>query len=271
MVNKNFSTSYIPLEKPYQIIKYGNDIGMQIGTLVASCMIEGNAEQPFRIESHSYPVVAYADKMSTITDKTFFALKPMEGIVWNRVELSDVVTICLTGEHLTWQEFINFLWTDIERTGYTATPEYGAVVTLRNLGVDIAAPPKGKHLVHLHFEENRITKEKRISSSTKDCVAINIAWDEDLHKMKYRVMFQLMFWYLSTIGNKIEFPGKPNFSVSFESANDIIAPLVSILNKLQYEDWDINALMRNVFIDLPLEKKAEVISKIVTDLAKGKI
>lgn len=271
MDKKNFSTSYIPLEKPYQIIKYGKDIGMQIGTLVASCLLEGDEDQSFRIETHSYPVVACANKMSTVTDKTFFALQPMEGVVWNRVELSDVVTICLTGEHITWQEFVNFLWTDIERTGYTAAPEYGAVVTLRNLGVDIASPPKGKQLVHLHLEENRMTKEKRICSSTKDSVVINIAWDEDLQTMKNRVMFQLMLWYLCSLEAKMEFPGKPKFFVSFESDDEIIAQLVSILNNLKYEDWDIKEIMRTVFIDLPLEKKTEVIGKIFSDLAKGKI
>ena len=271
MDNKNFSTSYIPLEKPYQIIKYGKDIGMQIGTLVASCMEDGGEGQPFRIESHSYPVVAYADKMSTTTDKTFFALQPMEGVVWNRVELSDVITICLTGEHLTWQEFINFLWTDIQRTGYTAAPQYDTSVALRNLGASISAPPKGKHVVHLHYGQNKVTKEKRVSSLTKDIMAINIPWDEDIQKMKNRVLWQMIMFRLSSVGESMEFPGNNRFSLSFETDNEELASLVKTLNTLKRDDWDISSLTKTVFEDMSLNEKLEVLNKVAFDKAKGLI
>ena len=271
MDKKNFSTSYIPLQKPYQIIKYGKDIGMQIGTLVASCMTDGDESQPFRIESHSYPVVAYADKMSITNDKTFFALQPMEGVVWNRVELSDVVTICLTGEHLTWQEFINFLWADINRTGFTASPQYDAVVALRNLGVSISATPKGKHVVHLHYSQNKMTKKKRVSSSAKDIMVINAPWDDDIQKMKNRVLWQMMMFRLCNIGESMEFPGNNRFSLTFETDNEELTSLVNILNTLKRDDWDLTALTKTVFEDLSFDDQLKVINKLAFDKAKGLI
>lgn len=269
MDNKNFSTSYIPLEKPYQIIKYGKDIGIQIGTLVASCMLDDGKDHTFRIETHSYPVVANADKMSTTTDKTFFSLQPMEGVVWNRVELSDVVTICLTGEHLTWREFINFLWADIQRSGYLAAPHYDVAVSLRNLGASIAEPPKGKHVVHLVCSQNRTTKEKRVSSSTKDIMAINIPWDRDVEKMKCRVMWQMMQFHLSTIGESMEFPGIKRLSLLFETENEELTSLVNTLNTLKRDDWDFAAITRTVFEDMSFDDKLEVLTKIALESQKG--
>lgn len=267
MDKKNFSTSYIPLQKPYQIIKYGKDIGMQIGTLVASCMLKGDEIRPFRIESHSYPVVAYVDKDANVMDKEFYGLQPMEGVVWNRVELREVATICLTGDKLTWMEFINFLWADISRTGFTAAPQYDVSRALRVLGVEIAPPPKGKHIVHLHCQSS-LSKQIRVSSSAKDDIAINLALDEDLQKMKSSVMTQLMFWHLSIVGNKIVFPGKPQFSVSFESDDESLTSLVNILNTLKNEDWDITNLMYSP-TSLTLKEQVELIrAQIAFDLKK---
>ena len=62
MDNKIVSTTYVPLQPPYQIIKYGKDIGMQIGTLIATSQLKGDKDQPFKVETHSYPVVTYGSK-----------------------------------------------------------------------------------------------------------------------------------------------------------------------------------------------------------------
>lgn len=62
MTDDIFSTSYVTLQPPFQIIKYGHDIGMQIGTLIVTKQTEGNEIHPFKIETHSYPVVAYENK-----------------------------------------------------------------------------------------------------------------------------------------------------------------------------------------------------------------
>ena len=268
MDKKNFSTSYIPLQKPYQIIKYGRDIGMQIGTLVATCMLKGDEIRPFRIETHSYPVVAYVDKEANMLDKVFYGLQPMEGVVWNRVELREVVTICLTGDKLTWMEFINFLWSDIARTAFTAEPQYDIARALRVLGVEIAPPSKGKHVVHLHCQSS-LSKQIRVSSSSKDDIAINFALDKDLQKMKNCVMKQIMLWNLSTVGNNMHFPIKPKFSIFFESEDENLISLVNILNTIQHEDWDITPLMNNTFSDLSLKEQMELINKKAFEKAMG--
>jgi hypothetical protein len=267
MDKKNFSTSYIPLQKPYQIIKYGRDIGMQIGTLVASCMLKGDEIRPFRIESHSYPVVAYADKEANVLDRVFYSLQPMEGVVWNRVELREVVTICLTGDKLTWMEFINFLWSDISRTGFTAAPNYDIARALRVLGVEITPPSKGKHVVHLHCKSS-LSKQIRVSSSNKDDIAINLAWDDDLQNMKNSVMHQLMFWHLSVVGNSFKFPN-PKLSVFFESDDKKLSQLVILLNNLRREDWDVTNMLKGYFSDLPIEEQFELINKLAFEKAKG--
>ena len=75
-------------------------------------------------------------------------------------------------------------------------------------------------------------------------------------------MWQLIFWHLSTVGNSLQFPGKPKFSVSFESDDENLIPLVNILNTLKNKDWDITILMKNTFSDLSLKERMEIISKI---------
>ena len=266
MDNKNFSTSYIPLERPYQIIKYGKDVGMQIGTLVASRMLDGDEEQNFRIETHSYPVVAYANKMSKVLDKTFFDINPMEGVVWNRVELRDVFTLCLSNDHFTWSEYINLLWADINRTGYTASPQIDLSSILREFGVNIDLPPKGRYVVHLKQGQNRLTKEKRVYSSKKDIIAINLAWDDDIQKMKFRVMNQLMYYNLSIVARQMDIKAHTRWTFSFESEDDELASLVNILNTLERNDWDLNALTMNMFNDLPLKDQMNIISKAALDM-----
>lgn len=270
MGKSNFSTSYIPLEEPYQIIKYGKDIGMQIGTLVASCMVEGDDRQPFRIESHSYPVVAYADKKQIVTDRIFFDLKPMEGVVWNRVELRDVFTICLSGESLTWEDYIRFLWADIGRTGYTVAPQIGAFGELLYLGVEVSLPHKGKHVIHLHRQQNHFTKEWCVRSSQKDILAINFAWDDDLQKMQYRVMSQMLLYNANFVSKTLDVEEVVLYKFSFESDDDALSPLISILNNLVRDDWNLSALGESMFDDLSIKEQAEILNKFAFDAAKGR-
>ena len=72
MNKEDFSTTYVPLQPPYQIIKYGKDIGMQIGTMIASRHIEGDGDEAFHIETHSYPVVTYTNKNSVRGNRILF-------------------------------------------------------------------------------------------------------------------------------------------------------------------------------------------------------
>ena len=42
MENQITSTTYVPLQPPFQIIKYARDIAMQIGTLIVTIQKEGD-------------------------------------------------------------------------------------------------------------------------------------------------------------------------------------------------------------------------------------
>ena len=89
-------TTYVPLQPPYQIIKYGKDVGMQIGTLIATVPALIEEDSSFQIETHSFPVVTYGNKEKAPKNKHLFDKDFSEGVVWNRVELRDVSTICLS-------------------------------------------------------------------------------------------------------------------------------------------------------------------------------
>ena len=116
MDNKIVSTTYVPLQPPFQIIKYSGDIAMQIGTLIVTIQKEGNMNDlGYQIETHSHPVVAYENKFKTEPNRQLAAYQFLEGAVWNYVEVKDVTTICLTNARLPWQEFIDFIWRDIDR------------------------------------------------------------------------------------------------------------------------------------------------------------
>ena len=156
MDNKIVSTTYVPLQPPFQIIKYGKDIGMQIGTLIATSQLKGDKDQPFKVETHSYPVVTYGSKEKAPKDKHLFGKVFMEGVVWNRVELRDVSTICLSDSHLEWQEFVDSLWEDIARTSQRADPHIDSLRDLLELGVEIAPLPPTKHILHIqsYFDDH---------------------------------------------------------------------------------------------------------------------
>ena len=44
MENKIVSTTYVPLQPPYQIIKYSGAIAMQIGTLIVTIQKDGRGK-----------------------------------------------------------------------------------------------------------------------------------------------------------------------------------------------------------------------------------
>jgi len=114
MDNKIVSTTYVPLQPPFQIIKYGLDIAMQIGTLIVTIQKEGDPKGlGYEIETHSHPVVSYENKDKVDLNHQLSAYHFLEGAVWNFVEVKDVTTICLSNSILSWQEYIDFLWRDI--------------------------------------------------------------------------------------------------------------------------------------------------------------
>jgi len=227
MDNNNLSTAYVPLQPPYQIIKYSNQVGMQIGTLIATTRIEGDEHHPFRVETHSYPVVTYRNKESASKKQHLFEKYFMEGVVWDRVELSKVSTICMSDSHLPWQEFIDMLWSDIWRSGYQAEPAINLFQKLGEFGVKVDTMPPGTHDVHI---QTYCTDEHpvMVRTSRDDIIALNIHLTEDDQQMADSISSQIMSYMMSFALSQ----NKPvdKWRINFTTDEDMLKPLVELLN-----------------------------------------
>lgn len=155
MENQITSTTYVPLHPPYQIIKYANDIGMQIGTLIVTIQKEGNVNgMGYEIETHSHPVVVYENKRTTPKDRQLFGRQFLEGVVWSRVQVKDVSTICLEDSRLPWMQFVEFLRVDMMRRRGIPRPAVHAYDVLRKLGADVEMPESKEYVVKLTKRPN---------------------------------------------------------------------------------------------------------------------
>lgn len=227
MDNKNVSTAYAPLQPPYQIIKYGNEVGMQIGTLIAMVQLEGDETQPFKIETHSYPVVTYRNKDTVSKEEHLFEKFFMEGAVWDRVELGKVNTICMSDSHLPWQEFIDVLWSDIWKSGYQTKPAINLFHKLKEFGVKVDTMPSGIHEVHIQTYWGD-EKEVMVRSSRNDIMALNVLMTENDQQMADQIASQIIDYLMSfTLSqNKPE----DKWLLKFTTDEDILKPLVELLN-----------------------------------------
>lgn len=228
MDNKIVSTTYVPLQPPYQIIKYGNDIGMQIGTLIATEQTDGEENSPFRIATHSYPVVTYGSKESAPKDKHLFEKDYTEGVVWNRVETRYVGTICLSDSHLPWQEFIDFLWTDINRISYQSAPYIRALHAISDLGVKIDPLPPGPHVLHIQtYCGDEVPTMVR--TDRDDALALNVLLRNDVNAMAEDIEFQIIK-YEAALSIIPQFSGSGKWKVKFVTDEEMLKPLVERLN-----------------------------------------
>ena len=227
MDNKIVSTTYVPLQPPFQIIKYGKDVGMQIGTLIATSQLKGDKDQPFKVETHSYPVVTYGSKERAPKDKHLFGKVFMEGVVWNRVELRDVSTICLSDSHLEWQEFVDSLWEDIARTSQRADPHIDSLRDLLDLGVDIAPLPPTKHILHIqsYCDDN---SGYMLRTSRDDILALNTVYFPCIEEMADKLLSQVWKYEMIMIlsGNY-----KKRWELEYTTDEEYLQPIVDEMNK----------------------------------------
>ena len=235
MDNKFVSTTYVPLQPPYQIIKYGQDVGMQIGTLIAMSQVKGKKDQPFNVETHSYPVVTYGSKERAPKDQHLFGKVFMEGVVWNRVELQDVSTICLSDSHLKWQEFIDYLWEDIARTSQHAEPNIDSLRDLLDLGVEVAPPPLIKHVLHI---QSYCCDERpnMLRTSRDDILALNIVDLPCIEEMADGLWEQVWKYEMIMIlsGNY-----KKRWDLEFTTDEEYLQPIVDEMNKRSKKKFGI--------------------------------
>lgn len=103
-------TSYVALEHPYRVIEYGGTVGLQIGVLVVTRETEG-PDGGYGIETHSHPVVSYVNpQVSAEARRRPYFLLPdgdqTEGVVWDKVEASQVNTLGREGDELSWERLM---------------------------------------------------------------------------------------------------------------------------------------------------------------------
>ena len=256
----NFSTTYVPLQPPYQIIKYGKDIGMQIGTLIATTQIGDGDVQPFRIETHSYPVVTYRNKFESHSLSPFLKNSFMEGVVWNRVELRDVTTLCFSDSKMTWHQFVTLLWTDLARQGVGGTIQFGIAESLTQLGVKIT-PPKGKYKIHLHYIEEG--GKAFVRSSQLDQLAINLLWDDDLEKMKMNIIGHIANYQMAVLAITNDVNANSEWAISFNTNEERLIPFVKLLDSLKTKDYDIiSVLAKPLYKDKSLSEILEFMNAL---------
>lgn len=243
MDNKIVSTTYVPLQPPYQIIKYSGDIAMQIGTLIVTIQKEGDANGlGYQIETHSHPVVSYENKFKANPNRQLSTYNFLEGAVWNYVEVKDVTTICLSNSKLPWREYIDFLWRDIDHRFGIAQPTIGLYWSLDKLcgGVD---PPKfEQYTIHFSIQNNdRIRGEITpvVKSRPDDIFALNaIAKDND---EMCRTIFRQIANYIFVLRNR-QHPTS-DFKINYETDNLSCESIVNRLNSSKVFREPLNLLV----------------------------
>ena len=232
MDNKIVSTTYVPLQPPFQIIKYGDQVGMQIGTFVATTQKEGDEQHPFSIETHSYPVVSYRNKEAANRNEHLFEKYFMEGTVWDRVELHQVCAICLSDSHLPWQEFIDALWSDIWYRGYYSEPDISIFYKLRDFGVKIDPIPSGTHELHLQTycgDERPVM----VRTDRDDIMCLNVDLNElNDNSMAVAILQQLTSYHFYFNMNS-DSKQAGEWNLIFSTDEKMLQPLVDILNNLK--------------------------------------
>lgn len=252
MTDDIFSTSYVTLQPPFQIIKYGHDIGMQIGTLIVTKQTEGNEIHPFKIETHSYPVVAYENKEIMPLDQNLFSHNFMEGVVWNRVELKNVSTLCLSGAHLPWKEFINILWNDHYRAPIIQEIQKRIFNVLKKYGVTIELPTPDEFTLNLLIEQSN-DKPEVVRSSENDIFALNVEWDDNVDVLAKRIISDLTS-YLDIIS-----PGRnaKGWHLTYETCNEKLLQLVKRLNSNREATSFCNIIVNSFHVTVSHHYKEE--------------
>lgn len=172
------STAYVPLQPPYQVIKYERDVAMQIGTLIVTVHKKG--AKNYQIETHSHPVVAYESKdMNGLVNEQLTGHQFLEGAVWNNVEVRDVTTVCLTGATLTWEKFLEVLEDGTFRNRYRTAPDIRIYWSLKKLGIKVLPPVERERMVQLRLGVQPEEVGLSLQSTRSSLLYLNVSVVED--------------------------------------------------------------------------------------------
>lgn len=175
MKEKIVSTTYAALQPPYQILSYGEILGVQIGTLIVTTQLDEDNENDYSIKTHSHPVVAYGNKEMHLSNNKLY-----EGTVWDKVELHDVRTICMSNEHdIDWQRFCLLMKDSCQEyisKNIIHAPQTQFYWSLRKLGITVNRPRPGNYKIHLHIEEPFGNGGSKIICSSPDDILFVFSW-----------------------------------------------------------------------------------------------
>ena len=171
------STTYAPLKPPYQIIKYNQDVAIQIGTLIVTFL---KSTEDYQIETHSYPVVAYEDKKDEkLFNEQLTGHQFLEGAVWNNVEVRDVTTVCLSGATLTWQQFLKVLESETFSHTYRVVPDAGLFWQLKKCGIKVLPPEERECTIYLKVMPQPKKAGLSLQSDPSSQLFLNVSIAED--------------------------------------------------------------------------------------------
>lgn len=227
-------TQLLKCDKPYQIISAAGRVGIQVATLIVTeDKVDENGN--YLIDTHSHPVVNYADKEGLMEELKYRDGDPNneykytrrmqpEGAVWNKVEVRDVRVLGLAGtknipvdlekfidlipslgsdpaEHLWDKKTISKIYSlhyELESTGFTFNKS--------NIGI---------------WSDEFFNKEIHLQPET----------DDDF-KPVVRVWYRYGNKYILDIDNPLIDPIYFNFSLS-EDANEDVRGIWRILKELE--------------------------------------
>lgn len=220
------TSNFIPLQPPYPVIKHLYKIGVQIG--IQTVTVAGGT--PFKIETHRYPVVAAEDdkKLSSITDLTQLGGAAAIPVVWDNVDVDNVLVLFNLNAELNWPDLIKLLWEDQAKF---ADPrqllQTYMLMKLSSYCRSITLNAPGSCTIHLSLVTDADGQPLAVSSKHDDLLALYVLWSDDPATMEHSILNNLQD-YLLFVQQKmrIRWP----FLLHYESTDERLSQLVERLN-----------------------------------------
>ena len=220
------TSNFIPLQQPYPVIKHLYKIGVQIGIQIVTVAFG----TPFKIETHRYPVVAAEDdkNLSSIKDLTQLGGAAATPVVWDNVDVDNVLVLFKLNAELNWTDLIKLLWED--QAKYADPRQLLQTHMLMKLSsycrsITLNAP--GSCPIHLSLVTDADGQPLAVSSKHDDLFALYALWDDDPAAMEGSIL-NILQDYLLFFQQKwhIRWP----CLLRYESTDERLSLLVERLN-----------------------------------------
>jgi len=220
------TSNFIPLQQPYPVIKHLYKIGVQIGIQIVTVAFG----TPFKIETHRYPVVAAEDdkNLSSIKDLSQLGGAAATPVVWDNVDVDNVLVLFKLNAELNWTDLIKLLWED--QAKYADPRQLLQTYMLMKLSsycrsITLNAP--GSCPIHLSLVTDADGQPLAVSSKHDDILALYAHWSDDAATMEGSILNNLQD-YLLFVQQKmrIRWP----FLLHYESTDERLSQLVERLN-----------------------------------------